>query len=166
MLLKHILYLSKELRVSEVARDLRLSKGLVSKYFEILAKEYILRKIGTRFLVENNANVRGLKILLNVEKVKPALFKKHKFVRAAGLYGSCARGTNTSDSDIDVWVKVENADDERVIDLSNELRKRIKGVSVLILDDTKLNLLKEKDPLFYHSLYFGSILIFGKENEI
>lgn len=30
-------------------------------------------------------------------------------MRGAGLYGSCAKGENTKDSDIDIWVKISNA---------------------------------------------------------
>ena len=42
-ILEEILYLS-EVKVSETARKLNLSKGLVSKYFDILVNEKMLKK--------------------------------------------------------------------------------------------------------------------------
>ena len=87
-------------------------------------------------------------------------------MRAVGLYGSCAKGTNTESSDIDLWIKVEKIDEKKIIELTSKLRKKLKNVKVLILDDKKIEELKKNDPVFYHSLYFGSLMLYGEEGEI
>lgn len=167
-ILNQVIFLEKHFGVNEIAKQLKLSKGLISKYFEILIKENILKRIKSKFVVENNSNVKSIRILLNIQKIKidSGISKKYKFVKTIGLYGSCAKGTNTESSDIDLWIKIEKAKDEDIAKFSSELKGKIENAKILILDNKKLELLKEKDPLFYNSLHFGSIIIYGDENEI
>lgn len=166
IIIKSIIYLEKEFGVNEIATKSKLSKGLVSKYFDILLKENILRKANKKFLVGNNNNIRSLKILFNIQKIDTSIFKRYGFVKSVGLYGSCAKGTNTEESDIDLWIKIENSTRENTMQLTSSLLKVAENMKVLVLDNKKLELLKEENPLFYHSLYFGSIILYGKENEI
>jgi predicted nucleotidyltransferase len=165
-ILSKIIYSEKELRVNETAKKLGLSKGLISKYFEILVKKSILKKSRTKFIIKDNSLIKSLKIMFNIQKIDPKIFINNKFVKAVGLYGSNAKGTNTESSDVDLWIKVENAEDDKIVELTSQLRKKIENVKTLILNNKKIGLLKKKDPLFYYSLYFGSIILYGKENEI
>ena len=75
IIIKSIIYLEKEFGVNEIATKSKLSKGLVSKYFDILLKENILRKANKKFLVGNNNNIRSLKILLTFRKLIRASLK-------------------------------------------------------------------------------------------
>jgi len=163
-ILEEILYLS-EVKVSETARKLNLSKGLVSKYFDILVNEKMLKKKENIFLIANNSKTKAMKIMLNVLSI-PQIFSKYKFVKAVGLYGSSAKGTNTKESDIDLWIKIEKTKDEEIAKLNSELSNKIEGVALLVLTDEKIKELKKSDLTFYHSLYFGSIILYGEENEI
>ena len=140
--------------------------NLIKGIFDILLKENILRKANKKFLVGNNNNIRSLKILFNIQKIDTGIFKRYGFVKSVGLYGSCAKGTNTEESDIDLWIKIENSTRENTMQLTSSLLKVAENMKVLVLDNKKLELLKEENPLFYHSLYFGSIILYGKENEI
>lgn len=164
-ILNYVIYLENEFGVNEIAKKVKLSKGLVSKYFEILVKESILGR-KKKFIVNDNSLVKSLRIMLNIQKIDTKIFKEYKLVKTVGLYGSCIKGTNIANSDIDLWIKVGRANDEKIAELTSELRKKIENVRVLVLDDKKLELLKKKDSLFYYSLYFGSIILYGKENEI
>jgi len=165
-ILKNIIFREDEFGVNEIAKEVKLSKGLVSKYFDILVKEKILGKKKRKYYVKSNVLVKSLKILLNLTKIDLKIFKKYKFVKAAGIYGSCVKGTNTENSDVDLWIKVSNLNQKSIPKLTSELRKKVENIKILVLDDEKLERLKKEDPLFYYSLYFGSVLIFGKENEI
>ena len=165
-ILKSIIYLETKFGVSEIARKLRLSKGLVSKYFEILIKEKIIKKTNNKFRVASNHLVKAIKIIFNLQKFNLKLFRKYKFVKAVGLYGSCAKGTNTESSDVDLWIKVGNLKEKKIIELASKLREKVENIKILFLDDNKIEFLKKKDPLFYYSLYFSSIIIYGEENEI
>jgi predicted nucleotidyltransferase len=64
------------------------------------------------------------------------------------LYGSCAKGTNTESSDVDLWVKVKEAKRDHIVELMTELRSKIKNVKVLVLDDERIASLKKKTLYF------------------
>ena len=162
MILNEVIYRSGPIGVNEVAREARLSKGLVSKYLNRLVGEGVLEKRGGKFFVEENVNVRAVRILLNLSRFDTDLFEGHGFVRGAGLYGSHVKGSNTEESDVDLWILTEEADDEDLAKLTRELGEAFGGVRPLYLTKAKLGLLREEDPLFYHSLVFGSITIYGE----
>ena len=92
--------------------------------------------------------------------------KKFSFVQAVGLYGSCAKGENTEDSDIDVWIKISNVSEEKLAALTSKLNKTTRNVRPLFLTDKKIEKAKKEDPLFYHSLVFGSIVLYGGKDGI
>lgn len=50
--------------------------------------------------------------------------------------------------------------------LSNELNRYYKNLNPLFLTKEKIEMLKKEDSLFYHSLIFGSINLYGEELEI
>ncbi len=95
--------------------------------------------------------------------IDPRICKKYPFVESVGLYGSCAKGDNREDSEIDLWVKIKEASEENQAVLISELRKKIKNVKTLLLTEEKLEKIKE-DHVFYNSLFFGSITVYGDEN--
>jgi predicted nucleotidyltransferase len=165
-ILDNIIYLENEFGVNEIAKKIQLSKGLISKYFEILLRNNVLSKRKIKFIVNNNNIVKSFRILLNIIKIDTKLFQRYKFIKAIGLYGSCVKGTNTESSDIDLWIKISLAKEQQLADLISQLKKTIKNINILILDHDKIIKLKKEDILFYHSLFFGSIIIYGDENEI
>jgi len=161
-----VVYKKGSISVNNVASQLRLSKGLVSKYLDILAKEGILKRANGKFIVVESAIGKGIKILLNIRKIPVLLFRKYPFVKSAGLYGSCAKGENNEESDIDLWVKVDDVSEEKLASLSSGLNKRLEKLKLLFLTDKKIEKLKKEDELFYHSLAFGSITIYGEKDGI
>jgi len=165
-ILESIIFKEGGFGVNEIANEVKLSKGLISKYFEILVKEKILGKKKRKYYVQKNIFVKSLKIMFNLARIDPKIFRKYKFVKAIGIYGSCTNGTNTESSDVDVWIKVENLKQKFIPKLTSELRRKVKNIKILLLDDKKMEILKKEDPLFYYSLYFGSVLVYGEEGEI
>ncbi len=163
-ILGNIIYSTEPLRVNKVAEEARLSKGLISKYFDILAKNNVLEKTDSGFLVKKNIYVKALRILLNLCSINTGLFKKYMFVKGAGIYGSFVKGTNTEKSDIDMWIFISKTNDEKMANLSKKL-KEMGNVKPLYLTREKLERLKKNDEIFYHSLVFGSITIYGEEIE-
>jgi len=81
-----------------------------------------------------------------------------------GIYGSCANGTNHEESDIDIWIKVDKHPGEaKVATVSNEIRKLLgRNVQILVLTPERIERLKKEDPIFYYSLVFGSIRLYGE----
>ncbi len=163
-ILRDVIFSETEFGVNEVAKRLSLSKGLVSKYLDTLVTENVLERKYIKFVVKNSIETKILKIIFNLQGINIDIFRRYKFVEAAGLYGSCAKGTNTNSSDTDIWIKINKTDNEKLAKLTSELRKNVKNMKILILDDKKLETLKKDDSLFYHSLYFGSVIVYGEEN--
>lgn len=165
-ILESVIYSNQSLGVNAIAYKLHLSKGLVSKYFDILVSRGLFEKSGSKYKVRDSLITRGIKIFFIIKNLDIRLFKKFKFIEAVGLYGSCTKGENYEDSDIDLWIKTKEAGEQELAHLTTILNKNIKNVKVLYLTDEKLGQLKDKDTLFYHSLYFGSFLIYGKKDAI
>lgn len=160
-ILRKILYERGHISVTKTARELNLSKGLVSKFVEIMARDGLLVRRGKKILVYENIKVRTLKILLNLSVFDWRFFRKHSFVKSAGIYGSVTKGTDTENSDIDIWIFVEKTKEENLARLTSELKKSYGNVKPLYLTEEKIQYLKSGDAVFYHSLIFGSILLYG-----
>jgi predicted nucleotidyltransferase len=153
--------LRQNVKVSEVYSNLQLSKGLVSQFLRILVKEGLLIK-KKNYVVQNNCFVRYIKILLNLSKIKVEKIDKIHLC-GLGLYGSWANGTNTLESDLDIWVKVKKYPSEEYL---GKITKQIRNfthqdVKLLVLTPQKLEQLK-KDSVFFSSLVNGSIVLWGE----
>ncbi len=163
-ILEAVISRTDSVSVNNIASQLGLSKGLISKYFQILLKEQILKKKKGKLVVADNASVKAVKILLNVRRIDTRIFGKYPFVIAVGLYGSCARGENTEDSDVDLWVRVKDVEESNIASLTSEINKKIKNAKLLFLNDKKIEKLRKEDIMFYHSLSFGSIILYGDKD--
>lgn len=163
-ILEAVIFRTGSVSVNNIAFQLGLSKGLVSKYFQILLKEQILKKEKGKLVVADNTSVKAVKILLNVKGIDARIFSKYPFVTAVGLYGSCAKGENTEDSDVDLWVRVKDVEETKIASLTSEINKKIKNAKLLFLSDKKIEKLRKEDIMFYHSLSFGSIILYGDKD--
>ena len=166
-ILKAVLFRTGQLSVNQIASELNLSKGLVSKYLDLLVQEGLAKRQNGKFIVNESVSiVKGIKILLNLEKTDLGFLKKYSFVEAAGLYGSCVKGENTQDSDVDLWILVKETTDTKKAELAADLRRRVQKVKALFLTQTKLQSIRNNDELFYHALSFGSISLYGASNAL
>ncbi len=163
-ILQAVIFRPYGISVNNIASQLRLSKGLVSKYFQILLKQKLLKKEKGKLIVSESPLVRAIKILLNIKSIDTRIFSKYPFVIAAGLYGSCARGENTEDSDTDLWVRLKDVEETKAASLTAELGRKVKNAKVLLLSDKKIEKIRKDDTMFYHSLAFGSIILYGDKN--
>jgi predicted nucleotidyltransferase len=160
-ILRGIIYRNEQLSVGKVAKDTKLSKGLVSKYLNLLAKEGVLKRTTGKFQLQENLETKTLRIFLNLSYLHVDVLKRFKFVKSAGIYGSFAKGENREDSDIDMWLLISQAGEEQMAKLTGELRRVFGNLKPLYLTLEKIRVLRKEDPVFYHSLIFGSITIYG-----
>lgn len=159
---------SKAYRVRDIAKTLSISVGTISGFFAFLKRNNILKRSGNNFYVNiDNPLTKTLKIILNVERIDITILKKIPSCAGIGIYGSWANGTNKEDSDIDIWVRVEKKPGEEIIaKISSRMKKRMKrNVQLLIIDPEKNGLLRDNDPIFYYSLIYGSVVLYGKSLE-
>jgi hypothetical protein len=162
-ILNDVLFKQGEISVADVSRRLKVSKGFVSKFFSLLSKEKILKKSKNKYIVLANLNVRLLRILFNLRLFTDFNFGKYPFVRGAGIYGSCAKGENTEDSDIDIWIKIDKTDERELAKLTGSLKKLSGRISLLYLSKEKLGILRDEDPIFNNSIVHGSIRLYGED---
>jgi DNA-binding Lrp family transcriptional regulator len=90
--LAEILLKKGKISGAEVARNLGISKGFVSRYLAILKKEKIITRSNGDYVAEANLGVRLLRIILNLKPMAQFNFRKYPFVTGVGIYGSCIKG--------------------------------------------------------------------------
>ncbi len=150
--------------VEETAKLLGRSKGFVSQFFSLLEEEGILRKAGRKYAILKSSKVRAIKILLNIARIAEVIEKHRKnWMVSVGVYGSFAKGENTEDSDLDIWIVVNRYPDEREIakverEISEETGKQ---AHLLILTRERIDRLRREDPVFYCELV-NSFVIWGE----
>ncbi|MCD4669237.1 MAG: nucleotidyltransferase domain-containing protein [Actinomycetia bacterium] len=165
-ILKSMIFNTEKISVNSTSRNTGLSKGLVSKYFKILTKLGVLTRTDGKLTVSDSSITKGIKILLNIESIDIQLFRNFPFVESVGLYGSCAKGENNTDSDIDIWIKIKTTSDENLASLSSVIHRNLENSKIVFVTVEKIRKMRDEDELFYHSLVFGSIVLLGDENGI
>jgi predicted nucleotidyltransferase len=165
-ILRAVIFSNQPISVNFIAATLKISKGLVSKYLDVLLKEGIAKKSNGKYLIVNSPITKASKILLNITGIDAGVFKKFDFVEAVGIYGSCVKGENTDESDVDLWVKIKDTSDAKAAFLTATMNKKIKNVKPLFLTTEKIAKMKKDDMLFYHSLSFGSIVLYGDKDAL
>jgi predicted nucleotidyltransferase len=154
--------------VTEAAREAGVNKGLASRYLALLVGEGYLERDGRDFFWIDNPKTRSLKAFLNVEALEKQ-FDLPDWAIGIGLYGSWATGTNTSESDLDLWLLVEEISPEtdlEVARLERDLSAAIGSeVTILVLTREKLSVLREEDPPFYISLMRETKTLAGERLE-
>ncbi len=163
-ILQAVILRTENVSVNRTASELKLSKGLVSKYFHILLKQKILKKEKGNLVISDSPLVRAVRILLNISNIDVRIFGKYPFVTAAGLYGSCARGENSDESDVDVWIRFNEVEETKAAALTAEISKKVKNAKVMFLSDSRLAKIRKDDTMFYHSIVFGSIILYGDKD--
>lgn len=152
-----------DVRVSVISRELKLSKGLVSQFMRTLQANGLVRKIGHLYCTTDNFTSREVRRIINLSKVNLRRVDKEGIL-GVGLHGSWARGTNTIESDVDVWVKTSKyPPQEYLAAFSSQLRKMLGAeVRLLVLTPEKLEQI-EADEVFYFNLMRDSIHLWGED---
>lgn len=156
---------SKEFGVRKLSRRLGLSPGHTSRVLKTLSEYDIIVESKVDL---GNPFTRILKVLFNIQKLREidCVERAKSFInglKGIGVYGSWANGTNYEESDLDIWIKAKKAIKERDVAMLNSylLKNLDVEVSILTLWPEKIEKLKE-DKVFYHSLVFGSIILWGE----
>jgi len=99
--------------------------------------------------------VRQFKVLDNLAQIEPLLKGLRPLVRQMILFGSCAQGTNTSESDVDLFIL--SPERSQVMALISRYPAEF-HIQPVILNSQELAALKEKDAAFYEQVRRGILL--------
>ena len=148
--------------VQQIAAKTGLTKGLVSPYLALLEHEGLLDRSERTYQLKLSPLTVAVKRLLNIDLLTAA-FPKPAWASGIGMYGSWAEGTNTEESDIDLWVYCKTLPSGiMVAELEREISRKISAqVHVLVLTSEKIDTMKESDEPFYRSFVKQSITLEG-----
>jgi predicted nucleotidyltransferase len=141
------------------------SKALVSRYLRLLVRAGLLGKEDRTYRWKQSARSAAIKRLLNIELLTGAI-ELPDWADGIGVFGSFAEGTNTIESDIDLWVllpAISMESELRTAELEQQIRTRTgQETHVLILTREKVAHLRENDLPFYTGLTTTSVTIRGE----
>lgn len=161
------LFLSKpasKYHIRELAKILGASPAFVSKNIGSLVKIGILDfyRMGQMKIYGLNPTdplAKQLKIVMNVYHLKPFLDITKGHSDRIVLFGSCSSGTDSEDSDVDVFVVVKNGRDGEILKQAMPVLDATgRKISVIIADPQEMALLEEKDKAFYNNIKRGITL--------
>lgn len=154
----------KSVTVQSTAQRTGVSKPVVSRYLKLLREKGLCERTGRTISWVHSPLGSALKRLLNVVLLNEHL-TSHVWARGIGIYGSWARGTNTSESDLDLWILVETYSPERelrIAEMQHTLAHTLGyEVHTLLLTKEKLRDLSRKDTPFYEEFMKDQIVIRG-----
>ena len=151
------------IKVTAIANALKVNKGSVSL---TIKKLEAIKVVKNKMVDLSTPLTRVLKILVIVTSITDAkaIDMINEYAIAAGLYGSSAKGTNTEESDIDIWIRPKQGTSQlKVAELSRTLSTMLnKRVQIAVVNEKRLAAIKEENPNFYYALVFGSIVLLGE----
>jgi predicted nucleotidyltransferase len=154
---------------SEISKKTGISIGQTSKILNDLLKAGLVekeRKGKTEIyhLIGDSPLLRIYKILNTLIFISPLVEKLKKVSKKIILFGSCAKGINMEDSDLDLFIISNNR--ERVLRIISQYAyNKYSGFSEIkpvVKKTAEWAILDEIDPVFYNELQKG-ILLYEKE---
>ena len=158
---------SRETTASVISKRLNLSIGSVYETLKVLQVYGLIDSIvvGRATLYEpvrNNYLLKHFKIFDNLVKLQELAESLKGLSKKVILFGSCARGEDTLNSDIDLFVLTEDEyiEEVRKIIYNYEIDREIKPI---IVDTFQLISIQTDDKVFWDEVNKGIILWEGKD---
>lgn len=149
----------------EISKKIRVSLGAANKALKELHRSGLLikekrGKTVLYFLNDRNLFLRQFRVLNTVLRLETVVMKLKGISRKVILYGSCAKGTDTRYSDLDLFIVSNNADRAMKIlgpyfNPSDVWPYRLRPV---IRSTSEWSNLEENDPTYFNQLSKGIIL--------
>jgi len=156
----------KQFYIREIAKHMDKSVGGTHKTLKSLKEMSFIKenKSGKNIyyrINQMNPSVKNFKIFVTINELTNLVNKLKKISKKIVLFGSCAAGEDTSDSDIDILVLTDEKEKVNKKILNYKLNREIQAVVVNAGDLIKI---KEKDKGFYQEINKG-ITLWDVKNE-
>lgn len=152
----------EEFHEREVVRRTGVSLGAVNQILRKMYEQGLLerRKRGRMHFYRLNmrsAVARQFKVLFNVFSLDDLVGEINRDSKRIVLFGSCAEGTDTKDSDVDLFVLTPNV--SAVKDKISRFGKKIgKRISAIVVDSDGLAKMRTGDKPLYDRIWGGIVL--------
>jgi len=145
---------------SEIAKNTKVSIGSANQSLKELLKKdmvYLEKKGNMNFYSLNldNPLVRQSKVTQTIAELNGLITKLKPLTKRIILFGSCAEGIDTQNSDIDLAIVSQEEEDVRKLIKKQKIAREIQ---VLIFKSNDFLALAEKDKPLYERIQKGIIL--------
>jgi predicted nucleotidyltransferase len=153
---------SNKFHVRDLARSLHYDVSMISKNLKQLEEVGLVTHEDVGNLVFYQANMksvllRHMKICLTLLELTDLIRDLDQVITNSILYGSCAKGEDTDESDIDLFL--ETHDKEAVQKILTRHRKKItREMSPIVSTPDETYRLKTKDKILFNNIQQGIIL--------
>lgn len=145
---------------AQVAEKTSLSKGGANQILRALTRQGLLlaEKKGRMVFYRVDAKsplIRQFKVLRNLSVFEELTKKAKPLAERIILFGSCARGEDTPESDMDVFIV--GLEKEKIRSLIPEFKEKRK-IQLVLKTPAEYIVLQDKEPVFYEELQRGIVL--------
>jgi predicted nucleotidyltransferase len=146
--------------VKEISRLADISYGGASEALAHLHSLGLITREQRGKLVLYTANtrhplIRHYKILLTLAELTPLLDELKPLASEVILFGSCAEGANTAESDIDLYIMTDDPDAVHDVIWRNPLAEKLRSVISTPIESIET---RQQDPIFYEQVMRGIVL--------
>ena len=149
----------------EIQNRVKISKGGVNQSLRELAKEGFVNrekksKIFLYSINHTKAVVKQFKILKNIELLRSLTDKISEISDRIVLFGSSARGEDSFDSDLDIFILTKHADQVNSILKKYRLSRKLQTIVRVPVDYANM---ERKEPVFFEEINRGVVIWENKE---
>jgi len=150
----------KQFYIREIAKNMDKSVGGTHKTLKSLKEMDFIRehKSGKNIyyqINQMNPSIKNFKIFMTINELTPLVNKLKDVSEKIILFGSCANGEDTNESDVDLLVLTNEKEKVNKKIINMKFNRKIQAVVVNTSDLMKI---KEKDKGFYQEINKGIIL--------
>jgi predicted nucleotidyltransferase len=150
----------KQYTEKEISDSIRVKRSSINLALHTLNEEGLVsrKKIGRTSLYGADANhiiIKELKTLQNLLLIYPLIEKLKTESQKIILFGSNAKGSNTAESDIDIFVQTNNVRKIREIVDSSQLKNKIQ---LIVKTPKEMLIINNQKPLFFQEIEKGKLI--------
>lgn len=150
----------KQYTEKEISDSIKVKRSSINLALHRLSEEGIItrKKIGRTSLYgadADNVIIKELKVLQNLLLIYPLIEELKLESQKIILFGSNAKGSNTAESDIDIFVQTNNIKKVREIVNSSLLKDKIQ---LIVKTPEEMLIINNQKPLFFQEIEKGKLI--------